>query len=104
MVGELVLCGFQEFPYLIPQFFNLLKFCEISFAAIEELAILAQEGRHVALKILDLEIARRFVARGCFPFLLCWPGFFLLNKRHAPWPLGCRVLLIGLSVWAPIEW
>ena len=41
IVGELVLCGFQESAYLIPQFFNLLKFCEISFAAFEELAILA---------------------------------------------------------------
>ena len=104
MIRHIGLGGLKQISDLVSHLFDLLKLREIGLAAIEELAIRIQERRHIALQILDLEVAWRFVARGCFPFLLCCPGFFLLNKRRASWPVGCGILLIGFSVRAPIEW
>ncbi len=104
MIRHIGLGGLEQISDLVSHLFDLLKFREVCFAAIEELAILVQECRNVALQILDLEIAWRFVARECFSFLLCCLGFLLLNKRRASWPVGCGILLIGFSVWAPIEW
>lgn len=87
MIGYISLGVLDQTSDLVSQFFDLLKFREIGLAAIEEVAILAQECRHVALQILDLEVSWRFVARGCFTFLLYCLGFFLLDKRHASRPL-----------------
>ena len=84
MIRHISLGGLEQISDLVSHFFDLLKFREIGLAAIEEVAVLVQECRYVALQILDLEIAWLFVARGCFPFLLCCLGFFLFNKRHAP--------------------
>lgn len=89
MIRHLSLGGLEQISDLVSHFFDLLKFREIGLAAIEEVAILIQECRYVALQILDLKIAWHFVVRGCFPFLLCCLCFFLLNKRHAPRPLLC---------------
>ena len=103
MIRHISLGGLEQISDLVSHFFDLLKFREIGLAAIEEVAILIQECRYVALQIFDLEVAWRFVARGCFPFLLCCRGFFLLNERYASRPVGGRILLIGFSIRAPIE-
>jgi len=87
MIRHIILGGLEQISDFVSHFFDLLKFRHISLAAIEEVAILVQECRYVALQILDLEIARRFVVRGYFLFLLCCLGFFFFNKRHAPRPL-----------------
>jgi len=86
MIRHICLGGLEQISDLVSHFFDLLKFREIGLAAIEEVAILVQECRYVALQILDLEVAWRFVASWCFTFLLCCRGFFLLNKWHAPRP------------------
>ena len=83
MIRHLSLGGLEQISDLVSHFFDLLKFREIGLAAMEEAAILIQECRYVALQILDLEIAWRIVVCGCFPFLLCCLGFFLLDKWHA---------------------
>ena len=103
MIRHIGLGGLEQISDLVAHLFDLLKFREICLAAIEELAILVQECRYVALQILDLEVAWRFVAREGLPFLLCYLCFLLLNKRRASWPVGCGILLIGFSVRAPIE-
>ena len=82
MIRHLSLGRLEQISDFISHFFDLLKFREIGLAAIEEFAILVQEYRYVILQILDLEIAWRFVVRGCFRFLLCCLSFFLLNKWH----------------------
>jgi len=87
MIRYIGLGGFEQISDLVSHFFDLLKFREIGLAAIEEVAILVQKRRYVALQILDFEVAWRLVARGCSPFLLCCHGFFIFNKRHAPRPL-----------------
>ena len=56
MIRHISLCGLEQLSNFVSQFFNLLKFCEIGLAAIEEMAILVQERRYIVLKILDLEI------------------------------------------------
>ena len=89
MIRHFSLGGLEQISDLISHFFDLLKFREIGLAAIEEFAILVQEYRYVTLQILDLEIAWRFVVRGCFRFLLCCLSFFLLNKWHASRFLFC---------------
>ena len=87
MIRHISLGGLEQISDFVSHFFDLLKFREIGLAAIEEVAILAQECRYVALQILDLEIAWRFVVRGYFPFFLCCLSFFFFNKRYAPRPL-----------------
>jgi len=87
MIRHISLGGLEQISDFVSHFFDLLKFRQISLAAIEELAILVQECRYVALQILDLEIAWRFVVRGYFSFFLCCLSFFFFNKRHAPRPL-----------------
>lgn len=84
MVRDISLGGRKQVSDLVSQFFNLLKFRQISLAAIEKVAILIQECRYVTLQILDLEIAWWFVASRYFHSWLCCRGFFLFNKRHAP--------------------
>ena len=87
MIRDIGLGGLEEIADFISHYFYLREFREVSFAAVEEAAILVQECRYVALQILDLEITWRSVVCGCFRFLLYCPSFFLLNKRHAPRPL-----------------
>jgi len=97
------LCGFQEFRDFFAQLRDPMEFVGVGLATAEKLTVLPEKCRHVALQILNFEVARCILARGCFPFLLyCW-GLFLLNQRDAPRSFGRRILLIGFSVRAPIE-
>ncbi len=89
MIRHISLGRVEQISDLVSHFFDLLKLRQIGLAAIEEVAILVQERRYVALQILDLEVAWEFVASRCLTFLLCCPGFFLLNKWHALRPLLC---------------
>ena len=84
MIRQIGLGGLEQISDLVSHFFDLLKFREIGLAAIEEIAILIQECRYVALKIFNLEVAWWFVARRRFSFLFYRPGSFLFKKRHAP--------------------
>ena len=56
MIRHIRLCGLEQLSNFVSQFFKLLKFRQISLAAIEEVAILVQERRYIVLKILDFEI------------------------------------------------
>jgi len=56
MIRHIGLGGLEQISDLVSHFFDLLKFVQIGFAAIEEVAILPQECRNVSLQILDFEI------------------------------------------------
>lgn len=70
MIRELPLCGFQELRDFFSQICDPLEFFGVCLATTEKLTIFTQKCRYVALQILDLEVARRFLARGHVPFLL----------------------------------
>ena len=103
MIRQIGLGGFEEISNLVSHVFDLLKFKKVGFAATEEVTILGQERRYVALQIFDLEVMYRFVSRGCSLFLFCCVDFFLFNNRQAPWSLLCRILPIRFLIGAPIE-
>ena len=56
MIRQIILGGLEQISDLVSHVFDLLKFVQIGLAAIEELAILAQECRHISLQVLDFEI------------------------------------------------
>lgn len=56
MIRHISLGGLEQISDLISHCFDLLKFVQIGLAAIEELAIFAQECRYVSLQVLDFEI------------------------------------------------
>ena len=56
MIRHIGLGGLEQISDLVSHFFDLLKFVQIGLAAIEEVAILAQERRYVILQVLDFEI------------------------------------------------
>ena len=49
MIRHISLGGLEQISDLVSHFFDLLKFRQIGLAAIEEVAILVQECRYVAL-------------------------------------------------------
>ncbi len=98
MVREVGLREREKFSDLVSKLFDLPEFSQVGLAAIEELAILAEECGHVALKIVHLEIARRLVA-----FSFVRPRLYLLDEGDTAGAFGGRILLVGFPVGAIIE-